>query len=848
MSNLERLRGWSAYHVGADGLELREGENGLRLSPVLPGVVRVRLQREVRWESPYEPLRAIPAPPPGTAPAGQGLQVRDEGNALAVDCPGGLHVRIDREPLRLTFERVQPAPVRGGGGPGGAMATEAAPPGGEPARAGAGREVLTKALWVGWDGWKVATEFTAQRADRLYGGGSPGQFEGPPWLQWNGHRAPIWNKHLPGPAARLLFPVFWSSRGYGVVFDSPWPAEVDFRGAPPGREGTWRYQAEGGALAFYFLAAESLAGLLELFTRLAGRPALPPLWALGYLQSRYGYRERAEFEAVARELRERQIPCDGLILDLYWFRHMGDLDWDEDAFPDPPGMLGGLHRMGFRVVVIEEPYILTRSRLYEEAAGRGLLARRPAAEGGRPYTFPFWAGGEAALLDFSNPETQEWWAAHHERLARLGIDGWWTDLNEPEQHYPDMIHHGGPAAAVHNLQALQMVQSVYRGQKRAFPDRRVFIMSRSGWIGMQQYGAAVWSGDVDTTWEALRAQPALGLGMGLVGVPYWNSDVGGFLPDRGQIEPELYLRWLEFGALSPLLRPHAAFQPREPWVYGPEAERLAREIIRLRYRLLPYLYTAAWEAYRSGLPVMRPLVLAYPEDDAVRDLRDEYLLGPDLLVAPVLEEGARRRRVYLPPGQWYEWHVCRLHSGGRSRVVPAPLGQPPILVRAGAIIPLTEARETAGPLPWDSLHLAVFPGDTGGGEQWLYEDDGESEAYRDGSFRLTRLRWWRDGKAILVGAGPSPDAGQAGGAGPPAWPGRPVLRRWSVEIAVAGPPERVLFHPAGQPGAPPHGLRQQASARALRECLGCWHYDPRTRTVRAVLPEASESLLVRFEW
>lgn len=778
--------------------------------------MRVELKREVRWQPLHPPARGIEEPVPDGGEDRPTLSAREQGGSLTVDAGGGLRIRIDPEPVRLTFERLPP---------------DAEPL--SPARA----ELLTAGVTVGWDGWQVGTDFTAGPADRFYGGGAPGQFEGPPWLEWSGRRAPIWNKHLPGPAARLLFPVFWSLRGYGVVFDSPWPAEIDFRAVRPGQGGPWHYRADGGSLAFYFLAGDGLPDLLDRYTRLTGRPALPPLWALGYLQSRYGYRNRAEVEAVAREMRERQIPCDGLILDLYWFRRMGELDWDEEAFPDPLGMLRDLHRAGFRVVVIEEPYVLVGTRVFEEGRARGFLVRRPEADGGDPYTFPFWAGGDAALVDFSHPEARRWWAAEHERLARMGIDGWWTDLNEPEQHYPDMIHHGGPAAAVHNLQALRMIEAVYRGQKAAFPERRVFVMSRSGWMGMQRYGAAVWSGDVDTTWEALRAQPALGLGMGLVGVPYWNSDVGGFLEHRGQVDPELYLRWLEFAAFTPLLRPHAAFQPREPWAFGPEAERLAREVIRLRYRLLPYLYTCAWEAHRTGLPLMRPLVLAHPDDERVRDLRDQFYVGPDLLVAPVLEKGARRRRVYLPGGEWYEWHTARLRQGGRHRLARAPLGQPPVFVRAGAILPLTEPGAHAGPLPWDSLHLAVFPGPPGAGESLVYEDDGETEAYRDGQYTLTRLRWWQEAGALTVSAEPEGRDGHA----------RP-LRRWSVQVRVPEPPGRVVFHPGGHPGRAPHELRRQPSARALRESPGGWHYDPRTRTVRVAVPEATAALRVRLEW
>jgi len=466
---------------------------------------------------------------------------------------------------------------------------------------------------------------------------------------------------------------------------------------------------------------------------LTGYPPLPPRWVLGLLQSRYGYRSRQELESIAQSFRARQLPCDALILDVFWFREMGDLAFDPQKWPNAREMIARLKQQGLRTVVIEEPYLTRQSRNYPEALSCGYLTRR---YDGSPYTFDFWPG-ECGMFDFSNPAARKWWTEKHRPLFEMGIDGWWTDLNEPAKHFQDMAHHAGPAAAVHNLTALWMQQSVYDAHQQYAPDQRVFILSRAAFPGSQRYGAALWSGDVDKTFASLRKQVAIGLSVGLTGIPLWGSDIGGF-GFGGECTGELYARWFEFGVFCPLCRPHGDQKElREPWQFGPEIEAICRKYLQMRYRLLPYIYNAARDACTAGIPIMRPLVLEYPGDLQVLNLADEYLFGPEILVAPILDEGAFERSVYLPQGNWIDYWSEEIHAGPQYITTRAELDILPLFVRQGAIIPMGPDLQYSSQHALDPLTLEIYRGFDR--SLTLYEDDGESTAYQNGDYAETRF-------------------------------------------------------------------------------------------------------------
>jgi alpha-glucosidase len=587
-----------------------------------------------------------------------------------------------------------------------------------------GRSFLEEAADGGlsWSYWEYALRYRLDQADRFYGMGQPNQLVERLDLDHRGHLREVWNQHLP-PAASIL-PAILSLRGYGLLIDNSYKAVWDLGSRDPS---AFSYRAEGGGLQYYVFHGPGLPRLLRTYAELTGYPLLPPRWVFGLMQSRYGYRSRRELETIADTFRSKGLPCDALILDLFWFKEMGDLAFNPADWPDPAGMIGGLKEQGFRVMVIEEPYLTVKSRNYPEALDKGYLATH---YDGSPYTFDFWPG-ECALMDFSNPQVRDWWTEQHRPLLELGVAGWWTDLNEPTRHFQDMCHHGGSAAAVHNLTAFFMHQAISAAHQRYAPDRRVFILSRAAFAGSQRYGAALWSGDVDMTFAALRKQVAVGLSAGMAGFPFWGSDIGGF-GFGGRCTPELYARWFQFGAFCPLCRPHGdQAELREPWQFGPEIEAICRKYLELRYRLLPYIYNAAHEACASAIPIMRPLVLGFPDDSQVLNLSDEYLFGPEILVAPILDEGASERVVYLPAGVWIDFWTETAHRGPVSLKVSAPLDKLPLFIRQGAIIPMGPEVRYSWERPLDPLTLEIYRG--ADRSITLYEDDGETTGYQSGA-------------------------------------------------------------------------------------------------------------------
>jgi alpha-glucosidase len=797
---LERLGKLQSWQVKGRSLVIACGwETQLTLTPAFHGVVEVRLRRPAIWQT----ASASPSVSvnreswPETAPP----QVTARPDHLLAGFPG-VTVRVERAQVRLSWweapgQTGSPGPARPDPPVRTAVGRVAQPPGLPLLADGPAGGIYT-------DGWASGVRFTLHPDDHFYGLGQPDQNRGPIPLDQRGTRHRIWNKHQPAPA-RMVMPVLVSSRGYGLFIDNPWAAEWDL-----GTDGaSFGYEAQGGDLVYYFIAGPSLPQILERYTRLTGRPALPPRWTFGLIQSKYGYRNRQEVEDLVATFREKEIPLDCVVLDLFWFRKMGDLRFDRAAFPRPEQLIGWLREQGIRVITIEEPYVLKGSRLFPEAERLGLFGRQPD---GSPYIFTIWAG-EGGLVDFTQPFARHWWAEQHEPLFAAGISGWWTDLTEPEVHPHDMVHHGGIAPAVHNVYASYMLQSLAMAQQQFNPEGRLFVMSRAGWPGVQALGASHWSGDINTNWEALANQPVLGLLMGTAGMPYWNTDIGGF---RGQFpSPELYVRWFQFGVFTPTVRPHGELQAREPWLFGPEAEATVIRYIRLRYQLLPYTYTLAHQAWLSGMPLMRPLLLQYPDDPKGRNLTDQYLWGADLLIAPVLAEGASSRPVYLPEGDWYDFWSPKRFAGGRQVTVRAPLETLPLFVRAGAIIPMAPVRRHTGPL--DELTLAVYPGPDQSQFE-LYEDDGETTAYREGAYATTLFTCQPSDGRLTIGIGRTNGS----------CAGQPDRRSYRLAVRL---PSRPVSVAADSTPVPP-----RRAAAGLADHAGGWWYDRQARVLHVSLP------------
>ncbi len=538
-----------------------------------------------------------------------------------------------------------------------------------------------------------------------------------------------------------------SGLAWGLYLHSTWYSAFDV-GAE--REDVLTLFTLGGELDYYLFAGPSPAAVVEQLTRLTGRPALPPLWALGYHQSRWSYGSDDEVRALAHGFRERRIPLDAIHLDIDYMDGFRVFTWDGERFPDPAATIGDLHAQGIRAVTIVDPGVKRELGagypVADIGAAGGHFVRGP---NGEPFSGWVWPG-ESLFPDFCRSATRRWWGELHEGLTQLGVDGIWCDMNEPaivdrpfgtrgvrDQPIPLSARHGDDGEALqaetHNLYGLLMARATAEGLERLRPARRPWVLTRSGYLGVQRW-AATWMGDNSAWWEHLEMSLPQLASMGLCGSPHVGVDIGGFYHN---CFGELFARWMALGTFYPFMRSHAHYRSRaqEPWAFGPEVEAVARAAIELRYRLLPYLYTLAHRAHRSGEPMLRPLLYDFPDAGHLHQIEDQVMIGPQLMIAPVYQPGARRRLVELPPGDWYDFRTGRRVDPG-PLVADAPLDALPVYVRGGSILTLGEVRQsTAEPLT--ELTLEVYPATELTGCWTLVEDDGESLAYRDGQLAET---------------------------------------------------------------------------------------------------------------
>jgi len=536
-----------------------------------------------------------------------------------------------------------------------------------------------------------------------------------------------------GPVAtmKINIPFLATSSGYALYFESPFPAQMDLG---EGNPAVFQYSIDGGEISYFFMAGENVPAQIERYTWLTGRQPLPPKWALGYLQSKFGYRHRTEAEDMVQTMRNKNIPADAIILDLYWFWNMGDLEWNTSAFPDPAGMTSDFLADGFKTIVITEPYFTYYSSNYAflMGAGKDYVGQLP---GGGPYVLDDWwsCGCDALLFDMSHPSGRSWLWSEYQEFMATGVTGLWTDLGEPERHPWEMQHYTGVTPRIHNIYNLLWARTLFEGFSEYRPDDRMVNLTRSGYAGIQRYGVFTWSGDVSRSFGGLAVQLPIMLNMSLSGMGYHSSDLGGF---TGWASSELYSRWIQFGAFNPVMRPHGVDnQATEPWGHGSEAEEIAKTYISLRYRLLPYIYTLARETYDTGMPIVRPLFFNDPDDPLLANYSEAYMFGPSFLVAPVVADGQRQKSVYLPEGTWIDIWTDSVHTGGTTVLVDAPLDRMPLFARAGSIIPMQQVMDYVRAEPADSLFLDVFPTFSDVPDTFLlYEDDDETLDYRQGQY------------------------------------------------------------------------------------------------------------------
>jgi alpha-glucosidase len=524
---------------------------------------------------------------------------------------------------------------------------------------------------------------------------------------------------------------------HGLFLDNTHRVELDLALEDEGRA---YYGAEGGNVVYYVFCGPTPREVVGRYTELTGRTPLPPLWALGNQQCRYSYMHEEEVREVAEGFRERDIPCDVIYLDIHYMDGFRVFTWDNDRFPEPGRLISDLREEGFRVVTIVDPGVKADESypVYVEGRERDLYCKTREGEEYHNVVWP----GTCAFPDFTNPETREWWGQNHKVLTDAGVAGVWCDMNEPALFVPkqatmpdDVVHTGGGEprwhAQIHNTYGSLMARAAREGLLSLRPDERPFVITRAGYAGLQRH-ALQWTGDNSSWWEHLwMSMPQL-QNLGLSGVAWAGVDIGGFW---GDTTGELLARWTEFGVFQPFCRNHTAIGTRrqEPWAFGEPYESVCREMIKLRQRLLPYLYTLFEECHRTGAPILRPLLFEYPEDETTYNADDEFLLGDALLVAPITRPGIEHRHVYLPQGTWFHYWNGERFDGPAHVLAHAPLGEPAIYVRANTPVPMGPDANHTGERPTDPLTLRIHPAE-GAGESTLYEDAGDGFGYENGEY------------------------------------------------------------------------------------------------------------------
>lgn len=579
-------------------------------------------------------------------------------------------------------------------------------------------------------------------------------------LNLRGHRFLNWNREAKGsyvPGQDPLYiclPVYLGERDgahYVVFFENTWQSTFSFE--DDAAEATFA----GGALRWY-LAVGSPERVLERLAELTGRAPLPPRWALGFHQARWSYLNEAEVRAVADGFASRDLPLSAIHLDIHYMRGHRVFTMDPARFPDPAGLARDLDANGVKLVAILDPGVKAEPgyEVYDDGRRQNAFCTLPD---GALAEAPVWPG-VCAFPDFTSSDVRDWWGDHYQCFVDWGLAGVWHDMNEPAAFtawghptLPTCTRHrmedrpgGGSHLEAHNVYGLLEDRAGFEALARLRPDKRPWLLSRSGWTGVQRY-AWTWSGDNESTWWSLAQSVRMALSMGLCGVPYNAPDIGGF---GGEPTPELFVRWFQLGSFYPFFRVHSAwFTPRrEPWCFADEVLAITRDALKLRYRLLPTWYTLAHEAATTGHPLVRPLFWRDP-DPALRDVDDAFLVGEHLLVAPILEDGARARDVRLPASTWLDFATGASHPGGRVVHVEAPLERIPVFVKAGALLPM----EVDG-----ALELHAWPDETGHAAGALYHDEG------DGYGPWCRLAYSLDAtgteprlESTRQGDGPAPD-------------------------------------------------------------------------------------------
>tara|TARA_B100000686_G_scaffold67642_1_gene73068 strand:+ start:22 stop:2226 length:2205 start_codon:yes stop_codon:yes gene_type:complete len=599
----------------------------------------------------------------------------------------------------------------------------------------------------------VSLSFALDKNEKLYGGGQ--RVLG---MDRRGHSMPLYNKAHYGyttSSNQMYFGLsaVMSSKNYSVLFDNTASGELDI-GKTNSDE--LLFKAQGGRASYIMVLGENLEDTVTNTVAVTGKQPLPPRWLLGNFASRFGYKSQNEVMDVVDAFNTQDIPVDAVVLDLYWFGkdikgHMGNLSWDAATFPEPEKMISELRAQDVKTVLITEPFILTTSKQWESAVANNALAQN---DNGAPYTFDFYFGN-TGLVDVFSEAGQDWFWQYYEKLAAQGVAGWWGDLGEPEVH-PDDIQHMWQStkvsgAEVHNAYGHQWAKTVYNNLTALQPDTRPFVLMRSGFLGSQRYGMVPWTGDVSRSWGGLKPQVELALQMSVFGMAYTHSDLGGFAGGE-TFDPELYTRWLQFGTFSPVFRPHAQDNiAPEPIFHADPVKSIARKFIQLRYDMLPYNYSLAFENALYGTPLMRPVAMAYGESDWFENA-DSYLWGDGLLVSPVTSANQTVWPTKLPEGVWFDFFSDTKYQGGQTVNYPLSQDNFPVWVKAGSFMPMADGLSRTEQFDARKIEMHYWHDNSVSSSSYTYyEDDGKNPAsVEKGLYTKLQLSASVDEKAALT--------------------------------------------------------------------------------------------------
>ena len=774
-----------------NGVELTAGSAKVRVTQLYSGLIRVRVApkghfpKDFSWALTETPMKYISDP----------VQIHDEKTEVRL-IAGSIHVSIAKSPLLITFSDASDRVL---------LADEPSLP-------------------MAWDGSRVHVWKKMPADENYYGLGDKA---GP--MNRRNHAFTNWNTDEFGwqessdPLYKTI-PFFIGLRkgtAYGVFFDNTYRSSFDFG---KGARDYFSFGAEGGELNYYFIAGPEPKKIIEQYTVMTGRSPLPPLWSLGYQQCRYSYYPESRAREIVKTFREKKIPADVIYFDIDYQKGYAPFTINREYFPTFEKMISDFRAQGFHSILITDLHIKKDPNHgyapYESGLKNDVFVKNPD---GSVYVGKVWPD-DSVFPDFTLTRVRNWWGGLYKNFVAMGAAGFWNDMNEPSVFFRadktmplDTIHRLDDGTtidhrAAHNIFGMENARATYEGLLTLQGGERPFVLTRAAYSGAQRY-AATWTGDNSSTWNHLKMSTPMLISMGISGMPLVGDDIGGF---AGSPPADLLTRWFEVGAFNPIYRDHTAkgTADQEPWVHGPEHEAIRKKYIELRYRLLPYLYTAIEETTRTGIPLMRPLFLEYPQAEEFYGDDHDFLFGRDLFVAPVTTEMVDPEDISLPPGEWYDfWTGVRNAHDEKIQLRPR-LDEMPLYVRAGAILPMQAVVQNTGEIPEGPLQLHVYPGDECKGS--LYEDDGHTLAYQKGE--IFRVNY----SCSVLSSSISITSNIKTGAYKPWWNSTAL----TIYGAISAPKE----------------------VRIGDSAIPNWHFDAQSHTVILTVPDAVNNWSVRVQY